>query len=97
MLVVDETNAEEFCAAMQPYELQAEDIRRCVKAYGATNVPLMTVVDFDTRTFIWGCNEPFDPKHEYVPTGWEGKEEDPYLYVPANVRALWYQVRLEAL
>jgi hypothetical protein len=89
LLRVDQTNADAFCAVMEPYELRPEQIRAWVKEHGAANVPLMMVVDFDALTFVDGYHEAFVPKSEYVPAGWRGIDGDPYAHVPSEVSGLW--------
>jgi hypothetical protein len=90
LLQVDQSNADEFCTAMEPWELSRDQIRAWVKEYGARNVPLMMVVDFDTLTFVDGYHEAFVPKSQYVPAGWRGIDGDPYEYVPSDVCELWH-------
>jgi len=89
LLRVDQTNADQFCEVMRPYELRPEEIRSWVKERGAVNVPLMMVVDFDERKFVDGYHEAFVPKSEYVPAGWQGIDGDPYDHVPPEVSDLW--------
>jgi hypothetical protein len=89
LLQVDQSNADEFCAVMKPYELNPETIARWVKQHGRGDVPLVMVADFDDRLFVHGYDEPVEPKSNYLPTGWRGIEDDPYGHVPPEISAPW--------
>lgn len=89
LLRVDETNAAEFCEAMEPYELFAEDVRRLVETGEAVNWPLMVVINFDNKVFVNGFSEV--PIHEYVPAGWTAYEDIASEHVPESIRALWLE------
>jgi hypothetical protein len=87
---VDQSNADEFCAVMKPYELDAATIARWVKQHGRDAVPLVMVADFDDRFFVHGYTEPVEPKSNYLAPGWRGVEDDPYKHVPPEVSAPWW-------
>ena len=87
LLVVDSSNSEAFCQAMQAYQLSEDDIRELVRLRGGNNFPLGVVVNFDEKLYVNGYSE--IPLHEYVPDGWIGVEGNPYDYVPAEVRSFW--------
>jgi hypothetical protein len=89
LLLVDQSNADAFCAAMQPYELAPATIARWAERHGADAVPLVMVADFDARFFVHGYSEPIEPKSKYLPAGWRGVEDDPHKHVPPEVSAPW--------
>jgi hypothetical protein len=90
LLNVDETNAEQFCEAMEPFELSSEGIEQLVRAEGSGNWPLVIALNFDDKIFINGFSE--ISLHEYVPTGWTAIEDNPLDYVPDNIKSLWMQL-----
>ena len=83
---IDEANAPQFMAAMEPYELQPEDIRRLCEA-APFPPPLFFVIDFDAKMFVDGWTG--DNLEDHVPGGWTGVADEPFKYVPAEVRELW--------
>jgi hypothetical protein len=89
LLRVDQSNADEFCAVMKPYELGTGTIARWVKQHGCDAVPLVMMADFDARFFVHGYTEPVEPRSNYLPAGWDGVEGDPYEHVPPEVSAPW--------
>jgi hypothetical protein len=87
LLRVDETNADKFCEAMQPYELSENQLQQIIEADDTQQTPLMFVVDFDNLTFV---SSYFDyPIENYVPEGWKAYFGNTYEYVPEKLRALW--------
>ena len=89
LMCVDQSNADEFCAVMEPWELAPGEIADWVKHHGSESVPLVMVVDFDERLFVHGYSESVEPKSTYLPKGWQGIEDDPYKHVPSQVAAPW--------
>jgi hypothetical protein len=87
LLVVDTDNAEAFCEVMRDKELLPEQIPQSFTEFGSRK-KLSFVVNFDEKIYIngWGDNIAL---HDYVPTGWQSIEDDPYEYVPPEIRALW--------
>src|SRR5689334_7558961 len=57
---VDENNAEEFCEAMQAYEIPLGVLRHWIAQKEANAVPLLMLVDFDNRLFVHGYSEPVE-------------------------------------
>lgn len=88
LLRVDETNAEEYCEAMKSQEILPNQVPHVVKDTFPRQEPLTFVVNFDERLFVNGWHDNI-PIHEYVPKGWTALEEDPYEYVPPEIRVLW--------
>ena len=89
LICVDQSNADEFCVVMEPWELAPAEISVWVKQHGCDAVPLVMVVDFDKRFFVHGYSEPVEPKSDYLPNGWQGVEDAPYNHVPDAVSAPW--------
>lgn len=87
LLRVDETNAAEFCEAMKPYELLAQDIQQLVETGEIVNWPLMIMLDFDNKVLVNEFREV--PIHEYVPAGWTAYEDLAIARVPESIQALW--------
>ncbi len=87
LLRVDVDNADAFCAAMEPFELQPEQLLAWIAEHGPQALRLTMVVDFDRRTFVHGYLEPVEPKSNYVPAGWTGIEDDPLKHVPQEIAA----------
>ena len=55
ILTVNETNAEEFCEAMAPFEVMLPDVVRLVKT--EVSEGLWVLVNFDDRLFVNGFTE----------------------------------------
>ena len=89
LLLVDQSNADAFCAVMKPYELESPTVARWVKEHGPDAVPLVMVADFDNRSFIHGYTEPVEARSNYLAPGWRGLEDDPYKHVPREISAPW--------
>jgi hypothetical protein len=89
LLVVDVHNADEFCAAMQPYEVTTKTLVGWMQRVGQAAIPLTFVVDFDRRLFVHGYDEPIEPRGQYIPPSWTGIVDDPLDHVPAEIKDLW--------
>lgn len=89
LLVVDETNANEFLEAMRAQELSFENVKKLVAEKGKEQIPLTYVVDFDERKFVDGNSE--RDIAEYVPKNWTGIEDTPLKYVPDEIKSVWTQ------
>lgn len=87
LLVVSEQNADQFHAAMEPYELQPSELEAFVHQVGRYNWPLSMVVSFDDKLYVNGFSE--IPLHEYLPPGWSGIEGQPIDFVPPEIRQIW--------
>jgi hypothetical protein len=89
ILNVDEKNAEQFCEAMEAYELSSKDVEQLIRTEGAENWPLVIAIDFDSKTYINGFSE--ISLHEYAPSSWTATEDNPINYVPDTIKSLWMQ------
>jgi hypothetical protein len=89
LLVVDVLAAQAFLNAMRPYELELDALRRFFRenASAAGDWPLSVALDFDRRVFVNGFGEV--AAHRYVPSGWQGIEDDPSRYVAPMIAAIW--------
>jgi hypothetical protein len=88
LLRVDEGNAQRYIDEMHKNELQASQISFTFKAGFPNRAQLTFVVDFDDRKFINGWHDNIAIE-EYAPKGWMAEEDDPYEYVPENIKTLW--------
>jgi hypothetical protein len=86
---VDENNADEFCAAIQAYEVPLEVLQHWVEQEGNASIRLTMLVDFDERRFVHGYTEPVEPKSNYIPAAWTGVVGDPLDYVSEKLRRIW--------
>ena len=84
LLLVDVYNADKFIQIMQPYELPSIDLAELVRQRGANNFPLSIVVDFDRRLYVNGYHEAM--LQEYIPPGWTGIEDNPFNFVPVELK-----------
>jgi hypothetical protein len=88
LLQVDETNAQAFCNALADREILLEHIPRTVKRTSTGQQPLTFVINFDEKIFVNGWQDNI-AIHEYAPQGWTAVEDDPYQYIPPELKALW--------
>jgi hypothetical protein len=98
MLLVDETNAEEFLEVMKESEMLPEEVRRLVLESrelmktdeDEDDFLLIFLVDFDKKLYVSGY---FDfhvrPYEEFVPKGWTGILDNPVKYVGDDIKSLW--------
>jgi hypothetical protein len=87
ILKVDRDNAKEYCQAMKTKEIPVPLIPNTMSSWGR-QLRLTFVVNFDERLFINGWHDNI-AIHEYVPDGWKGIEDDPYSYIPQELKTLW--------
>ena len=85
--VVDVTdeNVEQYLRYLSQYEVPHTEVQKAAQAGRAW--PLEIIVDFDTKTFVNGFREIRLDLH--VPPEWEAYEDDPYKYVPKEIKDLW--------
>jgi hypothetical protein len=89
---VNATNAAQYCESMKERELTANQIPHIFyeefPPYPQRRAELTFVVNFDEQIFINGWKDNI-MIHEYAPSGWKAIEDNPYDYVPQEIRALW--------
>jgi hypothetical protein len=83
--VIDEDNADEFIDFLSKQEIPLDSLSSVQSAFGSP-AKVRFVVNFDEKMFVngWGDNIAI---HDYVPSGWKGIEDDPYLYLPTDLKS----------
>ena len=78
LLSVNENNAQEFCDAMQEFEVTLEDVD--ISRKGNPLLSISVLVDFDAKTYVNGYSDFLLEK--YVPLNWKVIVDDPLKFVP---------------
>ena len=87
---IDETNADAFCQAMEPWEVSPDDVRKWLPTLGEQTRwmgNLNIIIDFDEKLFVNGFDEV--SIESYVPSGWRGVEDLAFKYLPYEIRSWW--------
>jgi hypothetical protein len=79
LLRVNSDNADAYIDALSNQEIPNNMLDAITSEYGG-GVTITFIVNFDEKLFVNGWHDNI-PLHEYVPSGWRGVEDDPYLYL----------------
>jgi hypothetical protein len=88
VLLVDDSTALAYLKSMQPDAISIDELQAELPNYKDSLQPIF-LIDFDNHRYVsWYFDVDYE---EYIPSGWEGVFENPFAYLPNEVKAIWEQ------
>lgn len=88
--IIDSENALAFCKLLGEFEVPASKIPFVTYSSNGYKAEIYFMVNFDEKLYVSGWSENI-ALEEYIPNGWIGKFDDPYLYIPEEIKKSWYK------